>query len=104
MLSTVLLVASPLASAEHLADTVTVTAPVIDRSLPDIGAARARLDQVPGGTDVVDSERYRAPYIAAGGAIADGAALAQFRGQMNSTENPLIVREKTLAAIPIKDP
>ena len=59
MLSTVLLVASPLASAEHLADTVTVTAPVIDRSLPDIGAARARLDQVPGGTDVVDSERYR---------------------------------------------
>lgn len=53
---------------------------------------------------MADSDRYRAPYVGAGGAIADGAALAQFRGQINSTENPLIVREKTLAAVPIQDP
>lgn len=53
---------------------------------------------------LADSERYRAPYIAAGGALADTAALAQFRGQINSTDNPLIVRESTLAEVPIKDP
>ncbi len=53
---------------------------------------------------MADSERYRAPYIVAGGAIADAAALAQFRGQINSIDTPLIVREKTLGAVPIKDP
>jgi hypothetical protein len=53
---------------------------------------------------LADSERYRAPYIAAGDAIADAAALAQFRGRMNSTDAQLIVREKTLAEVPIKDP
>ncbi len=52
----------------------------------------------------VESEHYRAPYLAAGGAIADAAALAQFRGKMTSIEAPLTVREKTLAEIPIKDP
>jgi len=51
-----------------------------------------------------DSERYRAPYIAAGGETAETAALAQFRGQMNSTEAPFTVHEKTLAALPFKDP
>ncbi len=53
---------------------------------------------------LADSERHRAPYVAAGGALADAAALAQFRGRMNSIEAPLVVREKTLADIPIKDP
>lgn len=53
---------------------------------------------------LAESERYRAPFVAAGSAIADRAALAQFRGQINSTEKPLIVREQTLAAVPIKDP
>lgn len=53
---------------------------------------------------LADSERYRAPYVAAGGAFSDAAALAQFRGQINSIEAPLIVREKTLAAVPIQDP
>jgi hypothetical protein len=53
---------------------------------------------------MTESEHYRAPYLAAGGTFADAAALAQFRGEMNSTEAPLIVREKTLAEIPIQDP
>jgi iron complex outermembrane receptor protein len=59
MLSTVLLVASPLASAEHLADTVTVTAPVIDPTLPDLESARVRVQQTPGGVGIVDAEDYR---------------------------------------------
>ena len=59
MLSTVLLVASPLASAEHLADTVTVTAPMIDPTLPDLESARARIQQTPGGVGIVDAEDYR---------------------------------------------
>ena len=53
---------------------------------------------------LADSDRWRTPYLAAGGALADAAALAQFRGQMNSIESPLTVREPTLSALPIQDP
>jgi hypothetical protein len=35
---------------------------------------------------------------------ADDAALAQFRGRMDSTQAPLVVREKTFADLPIADP
>ena len=51
-----------------------------------------------------ESERLCEPYRIAGGALAEAAALAQFRGQMNSTEVPLTVREKTFASLPMKDP
>jgi hypothetical protein len=51
-----------------------------------------------------DAERYRAPYAAAGGDNAELAVLAEFRGQMNSGEQPLTVHEKTLAELPFKSP
>lgn len=49
-------------------------------------------------------EHYRAPFIAAGGDEAEEAVLAEFRGRMNSTEQPLTVHEKTLAELPFKNP
>lgn len=51
--------ASPMAMAEHMADRVTVSAPRIDATLPDIETARARIQQTPGGVDVIDAERIR---------------------------------------------
>jgi hypothetical protein len=41
---------------------------------------------------------------AAGGPLADRAALAQFRGRMESRANPLTVRERTFVDLPIGDP
>jgi hypothetical protein len=50
-----------------------------------------------------DAERHRAPFIAAGGALAEASALSEFRGQMNSTEVPLTVHPKTFSSLPITD-
>ena len=54
-----LAIASPAALAEHMADTVSVSAPRIDLTLPDLETARARIQQTPGGVDVIDAERIR---------------------------------------------
>lgn len=51
--------ASPMAMADHLAEPVAVTAPRIDLTLPDLETARARIQQTPGGVDVIDAERIR---------------------------------------------
>lgn len=51
-----------------------------------------------------DAERWAGTFRSAGGADADAAALADFRGRLNSTEDPLIVHSDTFAALPIKDP
>lgn len=51
-----------------------------------------------------DSNRFRTAYAASGDASADAATLAQFRGQMNSTEAPLTIHEKSFATLPFKDP
>jgi len=59
MLALALIAASPVASAEDLASPVTVSAPRIDPTLPDLETARARIQQTPGGVDVVDAERIR---------------------------------------------
>ena len=50
---------APTALAEHFAETVRVTAPRIDRTLPDLETARIRIQQTPGGVDVIDAERIR---------------------------------------------
>ncbi len=50
---------APAVLAEHIADTVSVTAPRIDNTLPDIETARVRIQQAPGGVDVIDAERIR---------------------------------------------
>jgi hypothetical protein len=51
-----------------------------------------------------DAARHRAPFIRAGGALAEVSALAEFRGQINSTELPLTVHPKTFSTLPISDP
>lgn len=53
---------------------------------------------------IADAQRLRAPYTKAGGANAEASALAEFRGQMNSAEIPLIVHPQTFAELPINDP
>lgn len=47
------------AQADHQAERVTVTAPRTDNTLPDIGSARARIQETPGGVDIIDAERIR---------------------------------------------
>jgi hypothetical protein len=56
-----------------------------------------------------DSQRalqdYLTTYAAADPALADAAALQWFRGRMQATdENQLVVRERTFADLPFKDP
>jgi len=51
--------AAPLAWGDHVSDVVSVSAPRIDATLPDIETARARIQQTPGGVDIVDAERIR---------------------------------------------
>jgi hypothetical protein len=46
----------------------------------------------------------REAFAPAGTPGADDAALAEFRGRMNSSEVPLVVREKTFSELPISDP
>ena len=50
-----------------------------------------------------DVARHRAPFVTAGGALAQTVALAEFRGQMNSTEVPLTVHPTTFSDLPITD-
>lgn len=45
--------------ADHVSTTVVVTAPRSDLTLPDLETARARIQQTPGGVDVIDAERFR---------------------------------------------
>jgi hypothetical protein len=52
---------------------------------------------------LADAERLRAPLVAAGGALSEASALAEFRGQINSTEVPLTVHPKTFSSLPIND-
>lgn len=51
-----------------------------------------------------ESERHRLVLAGQGDRQADAAALAQFRGEMNRTDVPLVVHEQTLAALPFHDP
>ena len=51
-----------------------------------------------------DAARHRAPFLKAGGALAQTVALAEFRGQMHSTEVPLTVQPNTFSTLPISDP
>jgi hypothetical protein len=53
---------------------------------------------------LADAERYRAAYAIANPERADEAELAEFRGQMDSIDMPLSVREKTFSSLPLKDP
>lgn len=53
---------------------------------------------------LADAERHRAPFIKAGGAVAEASALAEFRGQINSIEVPLTVHPTTFSSLPISDP
>ena len=50
-----------------------------------------------------DLARHRAPFVNAGGALAQTVALAEFRGQMNSIEVPLTVHPTTFSDLPITD-
>jgi hypothetical protein len=51
-----------------------------------------------------EAERARKELGARGAADADQAALAEFIGRMDSTQVPLVVRERTFAELPISDP
>ena len=51
-----------------------------------------------------DALRYRAPFTRAGGADAQSAALAEFRGQMHSLEKQLTVQPNTFSGLSITDP
>jgi len=50
-----------------------------------------------------DVARHRAPFVTAGGDLAQRVALAEFRGQINSTEVPLTVHPTTFSDLPITD-
>lgn len=54
--------------------------------------------------DLGRSDALRRAFAPADGADANAAALAQFRGRMDSVEVPLVAREKTFAQVPITDP
>lgn len=56
------------------------------------------------GARDADSEPLRKAYAAKGGPIADAAAIAEFRGHMNSLDARLTVREHTFSDLHIKDP
>jgi hypothetical protein len=51
-----------------------------------------------------DALRHRAPFIRAGGADAQSAVLAEFRGQIHSLEKPLTVQPNTFSDLSITDP
>ena len=51
-----------------------------------------------------DALRHRAPFTRAGGADAQSAALAEFRGQMHSLEKQLTVQPNTFSDLSITDP
>lgn len=51
-----------------------------------------------------DAEKARHAFAPDFTPDANDAALAEFRGRMDSTESPLVVREKTFADLPISDP
>ncbi len=51
-----------------------------------------------------DADRLRTAYAAAGAQAANQAAYAEFVGQMDSTEAPLVAREKSFSSLPITDP
>ncbi len=51
-----------------------------------------------------EAEAARRAYAEPGTTGADDAALADFRGRMDSAEVPLVVREKTFSELPIADP
>jgi hypothetical protein len=51
-----------------------------------------------------ESEKERQAFAPAGSAGADDAALAQFRGRMDSVDVPLVARKRTFADLPISDP
>jgi len=53
---------------------------------------------------LADAEKLRLAFAARGYRDANDAALAEFRGQMDSTEVPLVARAKTFAELPITDP
>ena len=51
-----------------------------------------------------DALRHRAPFTRAGGANAQSAVLAEFRGQIHSLEKPLTVQPNTFSDLSITDP
>ena len=51
-----------------------------------------------------EAESARKAFAPSGTPGAEDASLAEFRGQMDSTEAPLVAREKTFASLPISDP
>ncbi|HTU02838.1 MAG TPA: hypothetical protein VMG58_13510 [Candidatus Sulfotelmatobacter sp.] len=51
-----------------------------------------------------EAERARREFASRGAGEADQAGLAEFIGRMDSTEVPLVVRERTFAELPISDP
>jgi hypothetical protein len=51
-----------------------------------------------------DAERLRLAFAAGGPRDANLAALAEFRGRMDSAEVPLVARTKTFAELPITEP
>jgi hypothetical protein len=51
-----------------------------------------------------DAEKIRLKYASMGAAAGNEAALAEFRGRMDSTAVPLVAREHTFSELPIADP
>jgi hypothetical protein len=69
--------------------------PAIDLKAIELLAVAGRLPE---------AERRRALYVDGDPARSDAAVYAQFRGQIESTDDVLTVHEKTFAELPIKDP
>jgi hypothetical protein len=92
-----------LAAVDRLPD---ATAYAADPSLPAAARTAAALKAIEllaaaGQSDAAEAARAR---LAASGIPADQSVLALFRGRMNSTEVPLVVRQFTLSDVPFRDP
>jgi hypothetical protein len=75
--------------------------------LPDSMHAAAELKEIEvyaAGDRLADADRHVAAYTDGDPVRGDLAALAKFRGQIESDVAPLTVHEKTFAELPIKDP
>lgn len=74
-------------------------------SAEDLGPLRlAQIEALAAGGHRAEAEAVVTAFGAAGTAAHDEAVLARFRGEMRSTEIPLVVHQETFAALPLSDP
>ncbi|HZZ18401.1 MAG TPA: hypothetical protein VFE25_03480 [Opitutaceae bacterium] len=99
-----------LAHQQYLADSGRIGAAATyarDNNLPRAAARRCQLEVISlyaAAGQLPEAEKARMAYTADFSEGADEAALAEFRGRMESADAPFVAREKSFADLPISDP